>query len=343
MEFHMVRVGILGAGYIGRIHAQILHTQIDQAKVAVVSDTVKEKGQALASDLGVPFYQDCYDVIESDEIDAVVISTPTPTHAEYFIAAAENQKHIFCEKPLAVSLIDADKMIHTFRKHKLKAMSGHVLRFWPVYVKAKKIVDSGELGHPIHGYCERLLAFPDWIEGDWHKYHLQGGSAALEVQIHDLDYLTWIFGTPVKIRSDGIFNEKFGGWSHMNSHIAFMNGLYGNVHAGWGLPSSYPFTVTLRIVCEKGTVEWNFSAGKLLEQRDHEAPLVVYKNDSAHIVEEIDRRDPYFLQWRYFIDCIEHSQDIKRATLEDGRTALQLALASIESAKEKKEVALDIQ
>ena len=76
----MVRVAIIGAGYIGKIHAQSLQTQIDQAKVVMVSDTVKEKGQALASHLGVPFSHNCYDVIASDKIDAVAICTPTSLH-----------------------------------------------------------------------------------------------------------------------------------------------------------------------------------------------------------------------------------------------------------------------
>jgi predicted dehydrogenase len=339
----MVRVAIIGAGYIGTIHAQILHTRIDQAKVVMVSDSVKEKGQALASSLGVPFCQNCHEAVVSEQVDAVAICTPTASHAEYFLAAVEAHKHIFCEKPLAASKKDADRMIDASRKLNRKAMSGHVLRFWPVYVKAKEIADSGELGHPIHCYCERLLAFPDWIEGDWHKHQIQGGSAALEVQIHDLDYLTWLFGSPVKIRSDGIYDERFGGWSHMNSHVTYMNGLYGQVQAGWGFPGSYPFTVTLRVVFEKGTIEWNFSAGKLLETRDREEPLVVYKNDSSHIVEEIDQRDPYFLQLKYFIDCIENDQAVRRATIEDGRMALKLALAAIESAKANKEVFLDVQ
>jgi len=105
-----------------------------------------------------------------------------------------------------------------------------------------------------------------------------------------------------------MYSEDFGGWMHMNSHVDFEHGRQGHVQAGWGFPPSYPFTMTIRVILERGAVEWNFKAGRLLETRDSEAPLVVYRDDSSAEKVQVDQSDPFLLQWRYFIDCIETGQ-----------------------------------
>jgi predicted dehydrogenase len=127
---------------------------------------------------------------------------------------------------------------------------------------------------------------------------------------------------------------------HMNTRVVYEGGQTGYVQVGWGFPAEYPFTMTIRVLCENGTIEWNFKAGKLLETRDREAPLMVYKDNGSYAVEGIAQSDPFLLQWRYFIDCLERGEYIERATFEEGRTALKLVLASIESAKEGSEVSL---
>jgi predicted dehydrogenase len=95
------------------------------------------------------------------------------------------------------------------------------------------------------------------------------------------------------------------------------------------------------VLCEEGAVEWNFKAGKLLESRDRDVPLMVYRKDGSCGEEEIDPGDPFTHQWEYFLDCIEERRDIERATFQEGKTALELALASIESAKEGKAVSFN--
>ena len=336
----MIKIALIGTGYIGMLHARIIRDHIDNGTVVAATDAVPEKGKAFTEELGVPFYTDIEKLLDAAQVDVVAICTPTESHAEYLEVAVERGKHIFCEKPLAQSLKEADRMIESVHSAGVKAMSGHVLRFWPVYVKAREIIESGELGKPLHGYCERLMALPDWQEKKWHIRQKDGRAAAFDAQIHDLDYLTWIFGTPLKVQSHGLYDATHGGWMHINSRVDYEGGQVGHVQAGWGFPAEYPFTMTIRVLCEGGTVEWNFKAGKLLETREVEAPLMVYRDRDSYRVEGIDQSDPFLLQWRYFLDCIEGGREIGRATLEEGRTALSLALASIESAREGREIVL---
>jgi predicted dehydrogenase len=336
----MVKVGIIGAGYIGRIHAYIIQKEIESAAVTAVTDSVADKGKGLAYELGADFYPDVRSMLKSDGFDTVAVCTPTLSHSEYVILAAQEKKHIFCEKPLAMSIPDADRMIEAVHKNGVKAMSGHVLRFWPVYVKVKETLENGELGIPVHGFCERLLTIPDWPEGGWHIKQNCDAGAALDVQIHDLDYLAWIFGKPVKVRSEGIYKPAYGGWMHIITHIVFESGQFGHAQAGWGFPRSYPFTMTIRILCHEGAAEWNFKAGKLLETRGQIPPLTIYKKDGTQKIEDVSPEDPFILQWKYFIECIEQDRKITRATFGDGRNALNLALSSIESAKTNREVTI---
>jgi predicted dehydrogenase len=334
----MIGIAIIGAGYIGNIHARVIQEHIDEASVVAVFDSIPDKGRMLAEDIGAEAFDNVSALLRSDDIDIVAVCSPTASHQAYVTRAAERGKHVFCEKPLAQSLDEADRMIEAVRRNGVRAMCGHVLRFWPVYVRAREIIDSGELGNPLHAYCERLLSLPDWQEGGWHLRQKDGRAAAFDVQIHDLDYLNWIFGSPLKLQANGLFDADRGGWMHMNTRVDYEGGRTGYVQAGWGFPAGYPFTMTIRVLCEKGTVEWSFKAGKLLETRDREAPLMVYRDDGSSAVKEVDQNDPFLLQWRYFIDCIEQGEKVERATFEQGRTALKLVLASIESAKEGSEV-----
>jgi predicted dehydrogenase len=330
----MVRIALVGTGYIGKLHAQVIHGHVQNARVVSVTDSVSQKGQALAAEIGATFYEDIETLLDGEEVDAVAVCTPTDSHARYLLAAVARGKHVLCEKPLAMTLQEADQMRASVRSAGVLAMCGHVLRFWPVYVKARDIVASGELGKPLHGYCERLMALPDWQEKRWHISQRDGIAAAFDVQIHDLDYLTWVFGKPLHIQSHGLYDEAHGGWMHMNSRVGYAGGEVGHVQASWGFPSQYPFTMTIRILCEGGALEWNFKAGQLLETRDVAPPLMVYSKPTSYAVKGIDTTDPFVLQWRYFVDCIEQNRQIERATLDEGRMALNLAISSIESAKE---------
>ena len=105
-----------------------------------------------------------------------------------------------------------------------------------------------------------------------------------------------------------------------------------------GSAPGFPFTNVLRVICENGTVEWTFRAGKLLEQRDFNSPMVVYRSDGTVLEETPDDTDAFLIQWKYFIDCLESGRKIENATFEDGRNALEVVLKAIKSAKKGKAV-----
>jgi predicted dehydrogenase len=328
----MIKAAIIGTGWAGNVHANILANEFDGTVVVSVVDKNEEKAKKFSKKYNAKYYTDFDEMLQKEELDLVVIGTTTPFHAYFAIKAAEANKIVFCEKPIAFTLKEADRLIKAVTKNRVKCMIGHVLRFWPEYVRVKEIIDRGDLGRPLHGVSERLLAMPDWTEDDWYKKEELGGGAALDAQIHDIDYLSWIFGKAKIVKSQGIYDRSLGGWVHMATNIEYENGTGSFVQGGIRFQKTFPFTMVLRIICEKGTVEWVYRGGVHLEERGKQIPIVIYKNNGIDHV-QVEQIDPYVQEWRYFIKCIEKDTQVENATVYDGRHALAVALASIKSAK----------
>ncbi len=333
----MIKVALIGAGYIGRAHASAL-SKIKNAQIAAVVDNFEENGTKVAQEFNAKYFKNIDELLKNADIDCVDICVPTFAHPETAIKAANAGKHVMCEKPLALTLKDADEMIKAAKTNNIKAMTGHVLRFWPEYVKIKEIIDSGYLGAPIHVFSERLAVTPDWQVGNWDKSEKFSGGAALDLHIHDLDLLIWLFGRPEIVKAQGVLdpaNPKEGGFSHMFTTAQFKGGKSGFAEGGWAFKGSFPFTMAVRILCEKGTVEWTFRAGKNIEERGLAANIKIYGNDGSVETIEAMQSDAFFNELSYFVDCIENNKPIEMATFEDGRMALEFALAAVKSAREQ--------
>jgi predicted dehydrogenase len=229
-------------------------------------------------------------------------------------------------------------MIKAVKQNNVKAMTGHVLRFWPEYVKIKEIIDSGYLGRPLNAFCERLAVTPDWQVGAWDKSEKYSGGAAIDLHIHDLDLLIWLFGRPEIVKANGILtpeNPKEGGFSHIFTSAQFRNGEAGFAEGGWSFKGAFPFTMAVRVLCERGTIEWIFRAGKNIEERSQAANIKIYCNDGSTETIEAKQADPFFNELSYFIDCIENNRPVEKATFEDGKASLEFALSAIKSAREQ--------
>lgn len=338
----MIKVALVGAGYIGQVHASAL-SQIKDAQVTAIVDKLEDRGKKMAESLNARYFKDLDELLKNTDVDCVDICVPTFAHPEVTIKAANAGKHILCEKPLALSLEEADEMIKAAKINKIKAMTGHVLRFWPEYAKVKELIDSGDLGAPIYAFCERLAVTPDWQVGNWDKSEKFSGGAALDLHIHDLDFLIWLFGRPEIVKAQGVIdpdNPKEGGFAHIFTTIQFKNGKSGFAEGGWAFKGAFPFTMALRILCEKGTIEWILRAGKNIEERSQAANIIIYKNDGLVETLEVEQKDAFFNELNYFVDCVAKDRPIEKATFEDGRASLELTLAAIKSAKEQTVVKL---
>jgi predicted dehydrogenase len=332
----MVKFALVGAGFIAQSHAGAIK-QIKGSNIIAVADNIEEKGRKFAQDCGAKYYRSIDEILKDDEVECVDICVPTFLHEEMVLKSAAAGKHILCEKPLALSLKEADNMIKAVKDNGVKAMVGHALRFWPEYAKIKEYLASGILGKPLQAFCQRLAVTPDWHQGKWGLSEKLAGGAALDLHIHDLDYLIWLFGKPAIVMAQGIYDPVYkeaGGLSHIATTIEFSNKVSALAEGGWAFKGAFPFTMIIRVLCEKGTIEWIFRAGKNIEERTNKAEALVYKEDGSIEILKAGAEDAFFLEISYLSDCIENNKPVKNATFEDGKAALELALAAIKSAKE---------
>jgi predicted dehydrogenase len=247
---------VLGAGFMGGTHARAF-AKLPDVQVLGVSSRSADKAAGLAEEVGAEPFTDAMALATDPQVDVVSVTLPTHVHKEYTVAALNAGKSVLLEKPMGLSVEECDAMIAAADESGQILMLAHVLRFWPEYVALVDFVKSGELGKPLAATASRLSGRPTW--GDWFTNPEWTGGAVHDLQIHDLDTLNWLFGTPKSVYARGQRGAP-GGWDHVLTLVDY--GEVGCLAEGSVMmPDGYPFTMTLRVLCEKGTVEFTFRAG----------------------------------------------------------------------------------
>lgn len=180
----MIRVGLIGAGGIGREHLKAI-LPIEGIKVVAVADPVTTAAEALANQTGATAYADYHDLV--GKVDAVWVCTPTFLHAEQTITFAEAGVHVFCEKPIALDLPSADRMIAAAARAGVHLMVGHVIRYYPETIAIKQFLDEGTLGDPVYVFGRRLMLTAPIHRVAWRQDYRTSGGNALESGIHEVD------------------------------------------------------------------------------------------------------------------------------------------------------------
>jgi myo-inositol 2-dehydrogenase/D-chiro-inositol 1-dehydrogenase len=188
-----INVGIIGAGRIGRLHAENLVYRIPEANLAAVSDIFGEAADRLQTELDVPAaYQDHRRILEDPSIDAVLICSSTDTHAQIIAEAAEAGKAIFCEKPIALDLAKIDRALATVERSRVKLQIGFNRRFDPSFQRVRQAVVAGEIGRPQVLRITSRDPQPPPI-----AYVKVSGGIFLDMTIHDFDMARFLMGREV--------------------------------------------------------------------------------------------------------------------------------------------------
>ncbi|MCS7259881.1 MAG: Gfo/Idh/MocA family oxidoreductase [Anaerolineae bacterium] len=321
----MIRVGVLGAGFMGSTHARAFAKLPDVQVVAVTSRTLA-KAAALAQEVGARASLDHMAVATDPNIDVISNTLPTPFHQEYTIAALQTGKAVLLEKPMGLTLEECDAMIAAARAAGRPFMIAHVIRFWPEYVAMYELVASGALGKPLAAVARRLSTRPTW--GDWFANAAWTGGAVLDLHIHDLDTLNWFFGRPRTVYARGQRGMS-GGWDHVLTLVDY-GAVTAHAEGSVMMPEGYPFTMSLAVLCERGSVEFDFRAGGTgVETGAAEGTrLRVYESGQPPRVLPASGGDAYAAEVAYFVECVRTNRLPERGTPEQARMAVQTALAA---------------
>lgn len=227
----MTKIGIVGAGGMGKAHARAL-TQIDQARISAVADPDAERRKALAKEYGAKPYASIGRLLSSD-LDAVYICTPPYLHPRQVAACAEAGKHIFCEKPLAITLRGADRMLEAADKANVRLAVGYVLNFNPLHRSFIKHFRAGKLGELVSCWVHRITYFGRSRYG-WLGDPRKSGGMLIECMSHEVDWMLHLGG---QVESVYAKVDSVGDDWHIDNYVSailnFKRGGYGALTASW--------------------------------------------------------------------------------------------------------------
>jgi predicted dehydrogenase len=242
----------------------------------------------------------------------------------------EKVKYLFVEKPVALTNKQAKAMIAKAKETGCNVQVGQVIRFWDEYVELKKIIESGVYGKVVNANFKRLSPVPTWGWNDWLGDVSLSGGAAQDLHIHDIDYVLSVFGAPKKFHS--IKNTL----AKENSYICNIM-QYDNfpvvVEGTWGLPVSYPFQATFRVVFEKAVIE--NAGGKFMRYDSNGAEQIkIEKKELAggYTGGNISDLGGYYNELLYFTDKAKAGEKINKATLLEASKSLEFLLKEIKNA-----------
>lgn len=189
-----LNVGIIGAGRIGQVHAEILAYHIPTTNVLAVSDIFEEAAKKCAGTYQIPVaYRDHRSILDNPDIEAVIICSSTDTHAQFIIEAAQAGKHIFCEKPIALNLAKIDQALAAVEQSGIKLQVGFNRRFDPNFKHIRQAITAGEIGEPRLIHIVSRDPAPPSI-----SYIEASGGIFLDMTIHDFDLARYLIGSEVE-------------------------------------------------------------------------------------------------------------------------------------------------
>jgi predicted dehydrogenase len=301
---------------------------IEKARLAAVCDVDASKAEALGKEHDVPAFADPREFSRKADIQAVIIATPQFAHREGAELAAAAGKHVFCEKPMAVTVADCDAMIAACKKANVKLMIGQVLRYLATWHKTLEIIRSGVLGKPIGISVTRIGGgFGGWFE-QWRGTLEQSGGILMEINSHEIDFMRCIAGD---VESVFCFAEHYVDPQLKMPDLVyvllkFKSGAIGHLHSSM---ASAIGEGSAKIQCEKGSLFYRnvFGLESDIIWKTFEA-----KEPQRVATKEVKVEDGVVREVREFIESVLEDKPVTIPG-EEGRAAVEVAQAAYESAR----------
>lgn len=333
----MLKVGLVGYGFMGHMHAQC-HGAAG-AGIAAVADVEPDRRREAEDKFECPSFPSLGEMLQSVEVDLVDICTPTYLHEEMVMAAAAAGRNIMCEKPMSLTVESCDRMIAAVEKAGVAFMTGQVIRFWPEYQVVREILDSGKYGRLEWLSARRLSPPPTWAWQGWLLDPVRSGGAVLDLHIHDLDYIQWLLGLPKKVLARGAAGPQGGLDSVMTLAWGHDSGAQSGAEGSLDLAPGFPFQMSLLVACEKATIRLDSAATPSLvvypiEGGSFAPPLPEPKvGVSSETQGNIGSLGGYYNEIKYYLDCLEAGRKPAVVTPQDARESVRFSLAVAESAR----------
>jgi len=311
----VIRVALLGSGYIQEFHARGV-LEHPSAELVAVANWREQSANALAERYAIPrVATDWNEIVEATDVDAAVVATPNALHAPQSVALLRAGKHVIVEKPMATSVTECDEMIDASRASGALLMVAHCWRFRDEVRAMRERVASGELGEVVktRGYGAHATWGP---EGWFVDPALAGGGALVDMGVHAIDTARFLLGDPTPNRVCAAIGTRYGTYQVDDDGvllITWSNGTNSVVESGWWQPRVGGLEADTEVYGTKGYARiW-----------DPEPPSEDYKHDTQPM---------YTAQMAEFLGAIAEGRQ-PRPSGEDGRVVMQVVEDAYRSAR----------
>ena len=331
-----LKVALIGAGNIARFHVQGILAHADKLECAALCDPSDAALALRSAQLGndPACYHD-WDTMfaEQKDLDAVIIALPHHLHAPAILAAAGAGKHILCEKPMCMTLAEADEILAAVARSGVTYMSAHNQLFTPVVGEAKRLLDEGLIGRLRWLRTQDCLVAPGAsMQGTWRgSVASQGGGELIDTGYHPSYLLLYLAGAPLaEVRASmSRFHMSIEGEDTASVQVRFQNGVLGEIFTSWAMPLPYG-THKLHLVGDKGEL---FGSSNILYYRP-----TGFAEPAERVLPAVE--STFSEEIGHFADCLQSgSRPLHGA--EEGRAVLELILKATESAAGWQETAVE--
>ncbi|HST41460.1 MAG TPA: inositol 2-dehydrogenase [Conexibacter sp.] len=329
-----LRVGVLGVGRIGRMHADLLHRQVAGVRVSRIHDAYAPAAAEVGARLGVAVADSTAALLSADDVDAVAICTSTDTHVELIVAAAQAGKAIFCEKPISLDLAEMDRALTAVEAAGVPFQIGFNRRFDPAHASVRAAVADGTVGEPQIVRISSRDPEPPPLE-----YVRHSGGIFLDMTIHDFDMARFVTGSEVvSVSAQGALRirPEFAEAGDVDTAVVTLqheNGCLTTIDNSRQAAYGYD-----------QRVEVHGSRGMAASEDPRAHTGIVRTADGEHAPSLphffVDRYTvAYLAQWQAFVSALREGRT-PPVTAADGRAPLAIGLAAGRSLREHRPVAL---
>ncbi len=328
-----VRFALIGAGGMGGTHAANLIASPD-TELAWVVDLDQERAASWAGRSGGRATAEMDEALADPTVDAVLIALPTSLHRMATERAAAAVKHVFCEKPIARTVADAQAMTAACEAAEVIFQVGHVVRFYPEYARIKQILDAGTLGQIAMVRTQRRSA-PVMERSPWFADLEKNGGLIIDLMIHDIDTLRWYFGEPDRVYAHGL---SYTEWQQTRdiamASLRFRNGTIAHLDASWAHGGFY---TAIEVVGSTGLLSHDSRKNATLTFESSEnaamsnaSPQLTFARPST--------ANPPMRELMHFVNAIRTGASVLTDGVEATRT-LAVAQAVLDSMREERPIA----
>ncbi|MCK8824216.1 inositol 2-dehydrogenase [Fuchsiella alkaliacetigena] len=334
-----VRVGVIGMGRQGKIHSKNLAYKISDAELVCVAeiylDEAKEWAEAEGLAADIDMYKDYRQVLEREDVDAVIVASSTDTHAQVVKDACKAQKDILCEKPIAPTLEEIDEVLEIVEESGVKFMVAFNRRFDPTFSRVREHVENGNVGQPhIVNITSRDPEPPHY------EYLKVCGGIFFDTTVHDFDMARYLSGDEiVEVYATGsvLVDEKIGELGDLDTTmltLKFKSGAVGSINNS--RETGYSYDQRVEVFGSKGCAVANNETPNRVELTNPEG---THKDVPLYF--NIERYPEAFLgEAEAFVKAVKNDEE-PPVTGEDGRIAVVLSMAAQKSYEENRPVKIE--